>query len=122
MHIVFRESHGLEEADVPQDLGQDGADLAVLSFSDSDLGAFAAGWNWLWARGGDLPQVRLAKINTESHPTVAQRYRIQGIPAFVLFRGGREVARGKHGIVFFDYAMRSKVKVPAAFAERMGAA
>ena len=35
---------------------------------------------------------------------------------------GREVARGKHGIVFFDYATRSKVKVPAAFAERMGAA
>ena len=35
---------------------------------------------------------------------------------------GREVARGKHGIVFFDYTTRSKVKVPAAFVERMGAA
>ena len=38
-------------------------------------------------------QVRLAKINTEANPTVSQRYRIQGIPAFVLFRKGREVAR-----------------------------
>jgi 4-hydroxybenzoyl-CoA thioesterase len=35
---------------------------------------------------------------------------------------GREVARGKHGIVFFDYATRSKVKVPAVFAERMAGA
>ena len=35
---------------------------------------------------------------------------------------GREVARGKHGIVFFDYATRSKVKVPAVFAARMAGA
>ncbi len=28
---------------------------------------------------------------------------------------GREVARGKHGIVFFDYAARKPVPVPAAF-------
>ena len=44
MHVVFRESHGLEETDLPFDPGQDPADLVVLSFSDSDLGAFAAGW------------------------------------------------------------------------------
>lgn len=35
---------------------------------------------------------------------------------------GREVARGKHGIVFFDYATRSKVKVPAVFVETMAGA
>ena len=45
MHVVFRESHGLEETATPFDLGQDPADLVVLSFSDSDLGAFAAGWH-----------------------------------------------------------------------------
>lgn len=38
-------------------------------------------------------QVRLAKIDTEAHPAAAQRHRIQGIPAFVLFRNGREIAR-----------------------------
>ncbi|MFT6568931.1 MAG: cobaltochelatase CobN, partial [Sphingomonas echinoides] len=27
MHILFRESHGLEEAAIPQDLGQSPADL-----------------------------------------------------------------------------------------------
>ena len=38
MHVVFRESHGLEDTGTPVDLGQDPADLVVLSFSDSDLG------------------------------------------------------------------------------------
>ena len=33
MHVVFRESHGLEETDTPTDLGQSPADLVVLSFS-----------------------------------------------------------------------------------------
>ena len=42
MHVVFRESRGLEDADAPFDPGQDPAQLVVLSFSDSDLGAFAA--------------------------------------------------------------------------------
>lgn len=49
MHVVFRESHGLEETETPTDLGEDAADLVVLSLSDSDLGAFAEGWH----RGGD---------------------------------------------------------------------
>ena len=35
----------------------------------------------------------LAKVDTESLPEVAGRLRIQGIPAFILFRNGREVAR-----------------------------
>ncbi len=48
MHVIFRESHGLDETATPVDLGQSPADLVVLSFSDSDLGAFAAGWH----RGG----------------------------------------------------------------------
>ena len=39
------------------------------------------------------PDVRLAKINTEDHPQASQRYNIRGIPALILFKGGREVAR-----------------------------
>jgi thioredoxin 2 len=35
----------------------------------------------------------LAKVNTEALQEVAGRLRIQGIPAFILFRNGREVAR-----------------------------
>ena len=40
MHVLFVERHGLEETEIPIDLDQSPADLVVLSFSDSDLGAF----------------------------------------------------------------------------------
>lgn len=33
---------------------------------------------------------------------------------------GREIARGKTGIVFFDYAARKVMPVPEAFRERIG--
>ncbi|MEZ5776862.1 MAG: cobaltochelatase subunit CobN [Paracoccaceae bacterium] len=71
MHVVFRESHGLEETDAPTDLGQDPAELVVLSFSDSDLGAFAAGWHR--ARGG-LPTLRLANLVALRHPLSVDTY------------------------------------------------
>ncbi len=34
---------------------------------------------------------------------------------------GREVARGKHGIIFFDYTARKAVSVPPAFVEKVRA-
>lgn len=39
------------------------------------------------------PQVRLAKIDTEAAPALAQRYAIRSIPTLVLLHHGREVAR-----------------------------
>ena len=39
------------------------------------------------------PEVRLMKLNTEDHPAVSTRAGIRGIPALILYRGGREVAR-----------------------------
>lgn len=39
------------------------------------------------------PSVRFGKLDTEAHPEVAQRAAIRGIPALILYRGGREVAR-----------------------------
>lgn len=71
MHVVFRESHGLEENDTPMDLGQSPADLVVLSFSDSDLGAFAAGWH---RANGDLPSLRLANLAALKHPLSVDTY------------------------------------------------
>ncbi|GAB4262618.1 MAG: cobaltochelatase subunit CobN [Pararhodobacter sp.] len=71
MHVVFRESHGLEEGATPQDLGQTPADLVVLSFSDSDLGAFAAGWH---RAGGALPSLRLANLAALRHPLSVDTY------------------------------------------------
>lgn len=71
MHVVFRESHGLEETDTPFDVGQDPADLVVMSFSDSDLGAFAAGWH----RGkAGLPSVRLVNLVALRHPLSVDTY------------------------------------------------
>jgi thioredoxin 2 len=35
----------------------------------------------------------VAKVNTEALPGLAQRYRVNSIPAFALFKTGREVAR-----------------------------
>ena len=39
------------------------------------------------------PAVRFAKLDTEAFPEVSQRAGIRGIPALILYQGGREVAR-----------------------------
>lgn len=39
------------------------------------------------------PSVRLVKLNTEDHGDIAARAGIRGIPALILYRHGREVAR-----------------------------
>ncbi|KEO54749.1 thioredoxin domain-containing protein [Thioclava pacifica] len=61
------------------------------------------------------PHVRLAKINTQVNPTATQRYRIQGIPAFILFQKGREVARAAGARPAGDLVafVKSKVSIPA---------
>ncbi|MDZ4134852.1 MAG: cobaltochelatase subunit CobN, partial [Paracoccaceae bacterium] len=71
MHVVFRESHGLEETDAPFDPGQTPGDLVVLSFSDSDLGAFAAGWH---RAAGALPSCRLVNLVALRHPLSVDTY------------------------------------------------
>ncbi|SDW53953.1 cobaltochelatase subunit CobN [Roseicitreum antarcticum] len=74
MHVIFRESHGLDQADTPTDLGQTPADLVVLSFSDSDLGAFAAGWHAGGGVQGRLPTLRLANLAALKHPLSVDTY------------------------------------------------
>jgi thioredoxin 2 len=39
------------------------------------------------------PQVRLAKVDTEAEPGLAQYFAIRSIPTLMIFRQGREVAR-----------------------------
>ncbi|NOC92901.1 cobaltochelatase subunit CobN [Ruegeria sp. HKCCD6604] len=74
MHVVFRESHGLEETETPTDLGQSPAELVVLSFSDSDLGAFAAGWHRGGGPEGRMPTLRLANLTALKHPLSVDTY------------------------------------------------
>lgn len=71
MHVVFRDSRGLEETATPYDPGQTPADLVVLSFSDSDLGAFAAGWH---RAAGGLPSLRLCNLVALRHPVSVDEY------------------------------------------------
>ncbi len=71
MHVVFREGHGLEETETPFDVGQSPAEMVVLSFSDSDLGAFATGWQR--GRAG-LPSLRLANLVALRHPLSVDTY------------------------------------------------
>ncbi|WP_227270194.1 cobaltochelatase subunit CobN [Roseobacter weihaiensis] len=74
MHVVFRESHGLEETETPTDLGQSPADLVVLSLSDSDLGALAEAWHKGGGPDGKLPGLRLANIAALKHPLSVDTY------------------------------------------------
>lgn len=39
------------------------------------------------------PEVRLAKLNTETAPEIAARFGIRSIPTVIAFRAGREIAR-----------------------------
>jgi cobaltochelatase CobN len=100
MHVVFRESHGLEETATPTDLGQDPAELVVLSFSDSDLGAFAAGWH----RGGGaqgLPSLRLANLAALRHPLSVDTYVEQTLG------GARGILiRLIGGVPYWDYGLQ----------------
>lgn len=74
MHVIFRETHGMEETAVPQDLGQAPADLVVLSFSDSDLGAFAAAWHSAREADAAFPTLRLANLAALMHPLSVDTY------------------------------------------------
>jgi len=43
---------------------------------------------------GELePEVRLAKVDTESQQQLAARFNIRSIPTLTMFRSGREIAR-----------------------------
>jgi len=80
------ESHGLDpKRTCPKDWGQTPADSALCwSFSDSDLGAFAAGWHR--AEGG-LPSLRLANLVALENNSVVGRYLLPNRP----LRGAKAV-------------------------------
>lgn len=39
------------------------------------------------------PQLRLAKVDTEAQPALAQRFGIRSIPTLLVLRNGQEIAR-----------------------------
>ena len=75
MHVLFVERHGLEETEVPVDLDHQPADLIALSFSDSDLGALAAGWHRATLLNEKtFPTLRLANLADLKHPVSVDTY------------------------------------------------
>ncbi len=109
MHILFTESHGLDEQAQAYDLAQDPADLIVLSFSDSDLGAFEAGWKR--ARGA-LPTLRLANLMALKHPLSVDLWAEKTLPGtrgiLVRLIGGE--AYWAHGLALLqDLARRQNI-------------
>ena len=39
------------------------------------------------------PRIRLARVNTQAEPMIANRFGVQGTPTTIIFKGGREVVR-----------------------------
>jgi thioredoxin 2 len=39
------------------------------------------------------PEFRLAKLNTESEPTIGAQYNVRSIPTLIIFKAGSELAR-----------------------------
>ena len=109
MHVVFRESHGLEETGTPTDLGQSPADLVVLSFSDSDLGAFAAGWHRGGGPEGRMPTMRLANLTALKHPLSVDTYveqTLQGAKGILIRLIG--------GVPYWSYGLRQVLALAQA--------
>jgi cobaltochelatase CobN len=65
MHLLATSSTTLDEIVEPVDLGQTPADLAVLSFADSDLAGLAAAWS---VERDALPSLRLVSLRDLRHP------------------------------------------------------
>ena len=109
MHLLVQETRTIDEDATAVDLGQLPADLVLLSFSDSDLGAAAAAWQ---AMGAGRPSLRLANLAQLRHPMSVDLYveRVIARARCVLIRllggldywryGAEEVAAAcrRHGI------------------------
>ena len=94
MHIVLASSQTLDGLEDPVDLGQSPGEIVVLSFTDSDLSAFAAAAD---ALGDGLPTLRLANIANLKHPMSVDIYleKVAAHARFILVRllGGLEYWR-----------------------------
>lgn len=71
MHLKLDTSGTIDDGDVARDLGQDTADIVVLSAADSDLAAFGAAHK---ALPGDFPSVRLTNMLALGHNASVDLY------------------------------------------------
>jgi thioredoxin 2 len=60
------------------------------------------------------PRVRLAKVDTQSEPTLGQQFGIRSIPTLVLFTQGREIARQAGALGAADIVRWAHSNLPRA--------
>ncbi|MCP8940860.1 cobaltochelatase subunit CobN [Alsobacter sp. SYSU M60028] len=91
MHLLRTETLSLDQAAQAVDLGQSPAEIVFLSFTDSDLAAFAAAWE---DAGPDAPSLRVANLAQLRHPYSVDLYvaNVAARARFVLVRllGGKD--------------------------------
>jgi cobaltochelatase CobN len=71
MHLLVRDTRTIDEEAPAVDLGHSPADLVLLSFADTDLGAAAAAWRGM---GPGRPSLRLANLAQLRHPMSVDLY------------------------------------------------
>ena len=71
MHLKLDTGGSIDDGDVARDLGQEPADIVVLSAADSDLAAFGAAHATL---AGNFPSVRLTNLLALGHPASVDLY------------------------------------------------
>lgn len=75
MHLLVRESRTLDEQDTAEDLGLPGADIVVLSFTESDLLGLRHAEQQLRAQGhACLPSVQVTSLARLRHPMSIDLY------------------------------------------------
>ena len=58
------------------------------------------------------PLIRVAKVDTEAHQSLAARFQIRSIPTLALFVGGREVARQAGAMGVADIVRWTQANLP----------
>src|SRR3954467_8644215 len=71
MHLKLDSSGTIDDGEIARDLGQEPADIVVLSAADSDLAAFGAAYATLAV---DFPSVRLTNLLALGHPASVDFY------------------------------------------------
>src|SRR3954447_14840492 len=71
MHLKLDSSGVIDDGELARDLGQDSADIVVLSAADSDLAAFGSAYAKLPT---EFPTVRLTNLLALGHPASVDLY------------------------------------------------
>ena len=56
-------------------------------------------------------QIQVVKIDTEKYPSIADKYRIQALPTFILFKDGKPYDRFVSGICKHIFGKLSRIDI-----------